>query len=178
MKYWCDDGLNRGSKKLDKKQETRRRASFLFGRSIKQTWWIMRKLSPDSFVPSPSSPPVPSLSLSIYIYIHKYIYIHDGGRQSTKTDGGTSGHCRSRSGDSKQPLYVAQCVASIPFCAAILYLFPFDPPPTSFLSSWSFSDNACLPPLPARPVKLFGQTKRSNGASPLGPSRPPSVYVS
>lgn len=35
----------------------------------------MRKLSPDSFVPSPSSPPVPSLSLSIYIYIHKYIYI-------------------------------------------------------------------------------------------------------
>lgn len=64
----------------------------------------MRKLSPH---PSPCS-----FVVSIHLYIHIYTYTH-GGRQSTKTDGGTSGHCRSRSGDSKQPLYGAQCVTPL-----------------------------------------------------------------
>ena len=72
----------------------------------------MRKLSPDRSIPSLPSPCSFVVSIHLYIYIYVCIYIH-GGRQSTKTDGGTSGHCRSRSGDSKQALYEAQCVTPL-----------------------------------------------------------------
>lgn len=137
----------------------------------------MRKLSPDSSIPFPS-PCSFLVSIHLYIciyilYIYTYIYTHGGG-QSTKTDGGTSGHCRSRSGDSKQPLYEAQCVTPLLrflFAPQSYTCFPSIHVPSllpSFVPDFvggqngSFSDNACLPSPILRPAKLFGETVQNS----------------